>query len=242
MNNIELFLTPITPINEFITNFTLPKGVSSYNYIVKCYCFDIFNYFNTTNITVIIFIIKIKINSGLISTEIISNIAQNNDFNLTGITSDGLILRSSMLKSLVSNLDNSKSTSNRTEIGLQSSILHFIQDINQTFTLIKNIPNCTNSFCNNNGECVVIDKFLACNCDYKFTGTNCQLEVTSVPNLKLMYKNIYNKTISAISDNSTSLNQLFGVMDNLLAGASFFMDEQNYLLNITYFIDLVIYY
>jgi hypothetical protein len=66
--------------------------------------------------------IKIQINSGLISADTITNIAKNNDFNSTGIPSDGLILRSSMLKSLTSNVLGTKPISNRTQIQILSSI------------------------------------------------------------------------------------------------------------------------
>ena len=116
---------------------------------------------------------------------------------------------------------------------------HLNLDINNTSLLAKVIPNCTDDYCNYNGACIIVDKYLTCDCDYQFTGTNCQVDTSGLSALKTMYQTLYTTTIQLISSNTTALTDLMTVVGNLLKGASKFTDDPTFLTNVFNFITLI---
>lgn len=51
-------------------------------------------------------------------------------------------------------------------------------------------PICSELYCNNRGECNLIDKYLSCSCDSNYLGDNCQIDLSSYEYLKGIYSKI----------------------------------------------------
>ncbi len=50
-------------------------------------------------------------------------------------------------------------------------------------------PECSDLFCNDRGECNLVDKYLTCSCDSNYVGDNCQIDLSSYDYLKGVYSN-----------------------------------------------------
>ena len=98
-------------------------------------------------------------------------------------------------------------------------------------------PKCTIDFCNNRGDCRLLDVFINCHCYSGYMGRNCHLDMAKYQTLESYYKQLYDKLMEDLQ-NSINYYQ-FKVFHNLYFGASqFFTDTSFFSMDLDTFLEL----
>jgi hypothetical protein len=207
----------------------LPTTYQSSNIIIRCYSQDLLGAVNKTETSVLLYS-----NPSMSYKNIpILESLNSTDLNSSTLSDSQLNIRSELIESFASDFYKSYII-NRTEVKKSQ----FFNDFN--LTLLDPICNTNNIFtdyCNNRGSCYLIDKYLACNC-VNYTGTNCQIDNSSYDSLKYQYDSLYTKIIQSLTTDTQGI--VINSLENLMSGASYFLTEPSYLLQIYDFINLSI--
>lgn len=196
---------------------SLPYGSVTYNYTMICYCMDSMQATNSS-----ISYLNVITNPGKSNISLASTL-QANDFNIT-LTPEQMYKRTLTLESF-----------GRSYFIINSTNVTNVNSSLDNNSLILNDPVCTPDWCNGRGTCYLIDKNLACDCD-NYAGTNCQIDLTSYTNLVTYYKYIYSSLVNnlAIDQNGYVSKGL----DNLIRGASYFINDSTFMLQVLNFVQL----
>jgi hypothetical protein len=151
-----------------------------------------------------------------------------NDINFTNVTDsfdlyndysdDELLNRAKTLSSLVSNI-NQQSMQNMTQV----------KPTADNSTIVIQDPVCNDNYCNQQGDCYLIDKFIACSCKPGYLGINCQVSEQNLEYLKTSYYLLWNQltygnNFTTLSVNITSTR--VEAINTVISGASkFFPDD-----------------
>ena len=90
-------------------------------------------------------------------------------------------------------------------------------------------PNCVTGYCNDNGECQVIDVALTCNCLGGFLGKECFLDKDGYTDLSYYYKKLYQRLISRLEQGGAGINNMiFNSFYKLFFAAQKFFQEESF--------------
>ena len=150
-----------------------------------------------------------------------------------------LLIRSELLKSL--SIDPDK------QIKPLYTQTKFTPSLDQTAIEMLD-PECTTTFCNSYGSCMLVDTLLACSCKTGHIGFNCQVDINGLIPLQDNYETlftivievIYNYTINNpnnnVGDDSSSSSVFVSkekilILNNLFEGASYFYEDSSFFIN-----------
>ena len=90
-------------------------------------------------------------------------------------------------------------------------------------------PTCISGYCNDNGECQVIDVVMTCNCKAGFLGKECFLDKDGYTNLAYYYRKLYQRLIDRLSQGTGGMNDMiFNAFYKLFFAAQKFFQEENF--------------
>ena len=156
-----------------------------------------------------------------------------------------LLIRSELLKSL--SVDPDK------QIKPLHTQTKFTPSLDQT-TIEMLDPECTTSYCNSYGTCMLVDTLLACSCKTGHIGFNCQVDINGMVPLQKNYETLFNIVIEVIynytinnntgntgSDDTTTNSgdsssvyvskEKILILSNLFEGASYFYEDSSFFTN-----------
>ena len=108
---------------------------------------------------------------------------------------------------------------------------------NDRSLIIKEDPECTLDYCNNNGICDLMDEFINCHCDTGYIGRNCHVDKNGYETLESYYLDLYNKLMGDLKENITYFE--FKTFHNLYFGAcQFILDTEFFKTNLDTFLTL----
>ena len=90
-------------------------------------------------------------------------------------------------------------------------------------------PQCIAGYCNDNGECQVIDVAMTCNCKGGYLGKECFLDKDGYTDLSYYYKKLYQRLIERLTKPGTSINDhIFNAFYKLFFAAQKFFQEESF--------------
>ena len=99
--------------------------------------------------------------------------------------------------------------------------------------VIKTEPQCVNGYCNDNGDCEVIDIALTCKCNPTHIGKQCFLDKNGYSDLASWYQKMFRRIMDKLDNN---LIYGLGLNDQLfLAVYKLFFSSQNFYQNVSFF-------
>ena len=98
--------------------------------------------------------------------------------------------------------------------------------------IIKTEPQCVNGYCNDNGNCEVIDTAVTCKCNPTHLGKQCFIDKNGYADLAYWYRKMYERIMNQLnnSDSNPPLNDLL-----FNATYKLFFAAQNFFQNETFF-------
>jgi hypothetical protein len=132
-----------------------------------------------------------------------------------------LLNRAKTLGSLASNYYQQIASANMTEL---------LPTVDKSVLLLQD-PQCQDQFCNKQGSCYLIDKYLTCICKNGYTGLNCQLNNENAGYLVQQYQSLwgqltYNGDYSQLGSNITRTR--LDAVSWLLSGAAKFISDESF--------------
>eukprot|EP00340_Litonotus_pictus_P013195 CAMPEP_0170537882 /NCGR_PEP_ID=MMETSP0209-20121228/102982_1 /TAXON_ID=665100 ORGANISM="Litonotus pictus, Strain P1" /NCGR_SAMPLE_ID=MMETSP0209 /ASSEMBLY_ACC=CAM_ASM_000301 /LENGTH=861 /DNA_ID=CAMNT_0010839471 /DNA_START=918 /DNA_END=3500 /DNA_ORIENTATION=+ len=103
------------------------------------------------------------------------------------------------------------------------TILTTVQPSPDNTQFVVEDPICIKDFCNGNGDCVIIDVLMLCNCNSGFIGIRCQVEKESYTSLNKAYNELYDEVVSNLGSNITT--QKIQTLTNVVSGAAEFEQD-----------------
>ena len=90
-------------------------------------------------------------------------------------------------------------------------------------------PTCVTGYCNDNGECQVIDVALTCHCQGGFLGKECFLDKDGYTDLSYYYKKLYQRLIDRLNQVGPGINDIiFKAFYKLYFAAQKFFQEESF--------------
>ena len=90
-------------------------------------------------------------------------------------------------------------------------------------------PPCITGYCNDNGECQVIDVAMTCNCKAGYLGKECFLDKDGYTDLSYYYKKLYQRLIDRLTQAGTGINDMvFNAFYKLFFAAQKFFQEESF--------------
>ena len=87
-------------------------------------------------------------------------------------------------------------------------------------------PTCVAEYCNDNGNCVLVDEFLICHCNEGWTGKYCHIDRIGQDTLEFYFNQLFLKVYKDLED-TISWYQFMSIY-NLFKGASLFFDDTQF--------------
>ena len=109
--------------------------------------------------------------------------------------------------------------------------------------VVKTEPQCVNGYCNDNGDCEVIDIALTCKCNPTHVGKQCFLDKNGYLDLSTWYLKMYKRILEQINSNNLinpvlndelfySMYKLFFAAQNFFQNDTFFEENLNEFRNL----------
>ena len=143
-------------------------------------------------------------------------------------TSAMLLHRSEFLKSLGVDLYKN----------LQPELLQtkFEPALDQSVITMKD-PECTSDYCNSNGDCVLVEEFIVCNCEFGYVGRNCHIDKNGYGALQEKYSEMFTK-IFGMLQNSINYEQFKSLYNLFFAAHIFYEDKEFFSVNLDTYLTL----
>ena len=105
--------------------------------------------------------------------------------------------------------------------------------------VLKTEPECVNGYCNDNGDCEVIDIALTCKCSPTHLGKQCFLDKNGYLDLSTWYLKMYKRIMDKLDNPNNLVNP--NLNDELFYGIyKLFFAAQNFFQNETFFVENLI--
>ncbi len=93
--------------------------------------------------------------------------------------------------------------------------------------ILINDPNCVDTYCNNHGECGIIDVTIACDCKAAYIGNNCNILKTSYSKLAYYFQEMYGRVFDLIESRGLVIGDdiLFNTIYNIFFAAQYFFQD-----------------